>query len=277
MVTFLWIVFDVAISVRMMTSGYPLWEVGIWFGVGSALAVTAWIHEYREEKETDKRMEKLQETVGDLRQELSEARTTPHSRAGLVRRVNAGELAKTVAAGVGVCDKTVRKWAGRFSREGAAGLVDRSSRPHRLRCPTAPEVAEQVIALRRQRLLMKHIAAQLELSIATVSRLLKRVGLSRLSALDPPLLIQRYEYSAPGDLLHLDTKKVGRFHRVDSSITALTKSGDLGAGFEVTTIEHGHSRWPQEIPPETSARKPPPVSSCAQRSSRRWGSRSRAS
>ncbi len=80
------------------------------------------------------------------------ARTTPHSRAGLVRRVNAGELAKTVAAGVGVCDKTVRKWAGRFSREGAAGLVDRSSRPHRLRCPTAPEVAEQVIALRRQRL-----------------------------------------------------------------------------------------------------------------------------
>ena len=107
------------------------------------------------------------------------ARTTPHSRAGLVRRVNAGELAKTVAAGVGVCDKTVRKWAGRFSREGAAGLVDRNSRPHRLRCPTAPEVAEQVIALRRQRLLMKHIAAQLELSIATVSRLLKRVGLSR--------------------------------------------------------------------------------------------------
>ena len=96
------------------------------------------------------------------------ARTTPHSRAGLVRRVNAGELAKTVAAGVGVCDKTVRKWAGRFSREGAAELVDRSSRPHRLRCPTAPEVAEQVIALRRQTLLMKHIAAQLELSIATV-------------------------------------------------------------------------------------------------------------
>ena len=96
------------------------------------------------------------------------ARPTPHSRAGLVRRVNAGELAKTVAAGVCVCDKTVRKWAGRFSREGAAGLVDRSSRPHRLRCPTAPEVAEQVIALRRQRLLMKHIAAQLELSIATV-------------------------------------------------------------------------------------------------------------
>ena len=68
-----------------------------------------------------------------------------------------------------------------------------------------------MIALRRQRLLMKHIAAQLELSIATVSRLLKRVGLSRLSALSPPPPVQRYEYSAPGDLLHLDTKKLGRF------------------------------------------------------------------
>ena len=109
------------------------------------------------------------------------ARTTPLSRAALVRRVRAGEMPKTVAAGVGVCDKTVRKWAGRFSREGAAGLADRSSRPHRLRRPTAPALVEQAIALRRQRLLMKHIAARLELSIATVSRLLKRAGLSRLS------------------------------------------------------------------------------------------------
>jgi len=164
------------------------------------------------------------------------ARTTPHSRAALVRRVRAGEPPKTVAAGVGVCDKTVRKWAGRFSREGAAGLADRSSRPHRLRCPTAPAVAEQVIALRRQRLLMKHIAAQLELSIATVSRLLKPACLSRVSARDPPLLIQRYEYAAPGDLLHIDTKKLGRFHRVGSRITGTHQKRSLGAGFEVTHV-----------------------------------------
>ena len=164
------------------------------------------------------------------------ARTTPHSRAGLVRRVKAGELPKIVAAGVGVCDKTVRKWAGRFSREGAAGLADRSSRPHRLRHPTASEVAEQVIALRRQRLLMKHIAAQLELSIATVSRLLKRAGLSRLSALSPPPPVQRYEYPAPGDLLHLDTKKLGRFQRVGSRITGTHQKRSLGAGFEVTHV-----------------------------------------
>lgn len=181
------------------------------------------------------------------------ARTTPHSRAALVRRVRAGELPKIVAAGVGVCDKTVRKWTGRFSREGAAGLADRSSRPHRLRCPTAPAVAEQVIALRRQRLLMKHIAAKLELSVATVSRLLKRACLSRLSALDPPLLIQRYEYAAPGDLLHLDTKKLGRFHRVGSRITGTHQKRSLGAGFEVAHVcidDHSRLAYAEVLPDE---------------------------
>lgn len=183
------------------------------------------------------------------------ARTTPHSRAGLVKRMNAGELPKTVAAGVGVCDKTVRKWARRFAREGPAGLADRSSRPHRLRRPTAPALVEQAIALRRQRLLMKHIAAQLELSIATVSRLLKRAGLSRLSSLDPPLPVQRYEYAAPGDLLHLDTKKLGRFHRVGSRITGTHQKRSLGAGFEVAHVcidDHSRLAYAEVLPNETT-------------------------
>ena len=181
------------------------------------------------------------------------ARTTPLSRAALVRRVRAGEMPKTVAAGVGVCDKTVRKWAGRFSREGAAGLADRSSRPHRLRRPTAPALVEQAIALRRQRLLMKHIAAQLELSIATVSRLLQRAGLSRLSSLDPPVPVQRYEYAAPGDLLHLDTKKLGRFHRVGSRITGTHQKRSLGAGFEVAHVcidDHSRLAYAEVLPNE---------------------------
>src|SRR5882757_10138085 len=95
------------------------------------------------------------------------ARTTPHSRAELVRRVKAGERARIVAAGLGVCDRTVRKWVRRAAREGPAGLADRSSRPQRLRRPTAPAVAAQVIALRCQGLLMKHIATHLALSLAT--------------------------------------------------------------------------------------------------------------
>jgi transposase InsO family protein len=181
------------------------------------------------------------------------ARTTPLSRAALMMRVNGGELPKTVAAGVGVSDKTVRKWAERFSREGAAGLADRSSLPHRLRRPTAPTLVEQAIALRRQRLLMKHIAAQLELSIATVSRLLKRAGLSRLSALDPPPPIVRYEYAAPGDLLHLDTKKLGRFHRVGSRITGTHQKRSLGAGFEVAHVcidDHSRLAYAEVLPNE---------------------------
>jgi len=181
------------------------------------------------------------------------ARTTPLSRAELVKRVNAGELPKMVAAGVGVCDKTVRKWAGRFAREGPAGLADRSSRPHRLRRPTAPALAEQVIALRRQRLLMKHIAAQLALSRATVSRLLKRAGLSRLSALSPPPAIQRYESAAPGDLLHLDTKRLGRFYRVGSRITGTHQKRSFGVGFEVAHVcidDHSRLAYVEVLPNE---------------------------
>lgn len=181
------------------------------------------------------------------------ARTTPHSRAGLVRRMKAGELAKTIAAAAGVCDKTVRKWARRFEREGPAGLADRSSRPHRLRRPTPPALVERAIALRRQRLLMKHIAAQLELSLATVSRLLKRARLSRLNALDPPPPVVRYEYAAPGDLLHLDTKKLGRFHRVGSRITGTHQKRSLGAGFEVAHVcidDHSRLAYAEVLPNE---------------------------
>ena len=181
------------------------------------------------------------------------ARTTPHSRAELVRRVRAGEGSKLVAAGLGVCDKTVRKWVRRFAREGPAGLADRSSRPHRLRVPTAPTVTAQVLELRHQRLLMKHLAAQLELSLATVSRLLKRAGLSRLSALSPPPPVQRYEYAAPGGLLHLDTKKLGRLRRVGARITGTHQQRSRGAGFEVAHVcidDHSRLAYAEVLPNE---------------------------
>jgi len=181
------------------------------------------------------------------------ARTTPRSRAELVKRVRAGESARAVAAAFGLCEKTVRKWVVRFAAEGEAGLQDRRSRPHRLRHPTAPAVAEQVIALRRQRWLMKRIAHQLALSVATVSRLLHRAGLSRLRALDPPVPLQRYEYPAPGDLLHLDTKKLGRFHRVGSRITGTHQKRSPGAGFEVAHIcidDHSRLAYAEVLPNE---------------------------
>ncbi|WP_439478570.1 leucine zipper domain-containing protein [Brevundimonas sp.] len=80
------------------------------------------------------------------------ARLTAHSRAELVRRVlDQGQPRKVVAAAFGVDPKTVGKWVNRFRAEGAAGLADRSSRPHRLRAPTPPEVQERIITLRWQR------------------------------------------------------------------------------------------------------------------------------
>jgi transposase InsO family protein len=181
------------------------------------------------------------------------ARTTPHSRAELVRRIEAGEKPGVVAAAMGVCEKTARKWAWRSAREGPAGLFDRSSRPHRLHRPTAPALAVQALELRRQRRLMKHIAAQLTLSLTTVSRRLKRAGLSRLSVLDPSPPIQRYEYAAPGDLLHLDTKKLGRFHRVGSRITGTHQKRSLGAGFEVAHVcidDHSRLAYAEVLPNE---------------------------
>ena len=181
------------------------------------------------------------------------ARTVPHSRAQLVRRVANGETTVAVAAAYGVCQKTVRKWVARFEREGAAGLWDRCSRPHRLRSPTAPAQAEQVLVLRRQRWRMKRIGHELSLSLATVSRLLKRAGLSRLSALEPPIPVRRYEYSAPGELLHFDTKKLGRFHRVGSRITGTHQKRSPGAGFEVAHIcidDHSRLAYAEVLPNE---------------------------
>lgn len=184
------------------------------------------------------------------------ARTTPHSRAEMVRRVGAGQSVGAVAAGFGVCEKTVRKWVTRFAAEGGAGLTDRSSRPQHLRAPTPDAVIEQVVQLRRQGLLMGRIAAAVSLSKATVGRLLSRAGLSSLRALEPPLVIQRYEFPGPGDLLHLDTKKLGRFERIGSRITGTHQKRSHGAGFEVAHVcidDHSRLAYVEVLPDEKMA------------------------
>jgi transposase InsO family protein len=124
-----------------------------------------------------------------------------------------------VATAMGVDVKTVRKWVERFGAEAQAGLEDRSSRPHKLYRPTPPEVVEQVIALRRQRWSGKQIAKESGTSPATVSRILQAAGLSRARDLDPPEPVRRYERAEPGELIHLDIKKLGRFDRVGHRIT----------------------------------------------------------
>jgi len=167
------------------------------------------------------------------------ARTTAHSRAAMVRRVlEEGQSPMAVATAMGVVVKTVTKWIGRFKAEGLAGLHDRSSRPRRLRGPTALAVVEQIIALRRQRRTGMQIAQETRVSPATVSRVLRAARLSRAKDLDPLAPVVRYERKEPGELIHLDIKKLGRFekpgHRVTGDRTG--QSNGRGVGWEYVHV-----------------------------------------
>ena len=167
------------------------------------------------------------------------ARLTRHSRAELVRRVVLdGQSPKAVATAFGLCVKTARKWVARWRAEGEAGLTDRSSRPSRLRRPTPAAVAARVGELRRQRWTGKAIAAGLGVSPATVSRILKRLGLSRLRDLEPAEPVRRYEREHPGELIHIDIKKLGRFDRVGHRITGdrTGQSNSRGVGWEFVHV-----------------------------------------
>jgi transposase InsO family protein len=132
----------------------------------------------------------------------------------------------------------VRKWVERHASEGVAGLVDRSSRPHRLYRPTPQPVLERIEALRRQRLTGKAIAAEVGVSPATVSRVLKRLGLNKLKALEPAEPVRRYEREHPGELIHIDIKKLGKFNRVGHRITGDRRgqSNSRGIGWEFVHV-----------------------------------------
>ena len=167
------------------------------------------------------------------------ARLTPRSRAELVRRVLVeGQAPMAVATAMGVSAKTVRKWVERFAAEGAPGLADRSSRPHRLYRPTPQTTAERIEVLRRQRWTGKQIAQQTGVSPATVSRVLKRLGLSRMRDLEPAAPVIRYERKQPGELIHLDIKKLGRFDRIGHRITGdrTGQSNSRGIGWEFVHV-----------------------------------------
>mgnify|MGYP003343815930 FL=1 len=147
------------------------------------------------------------------------ARTTPKMRALIVERHQAGETPRSISSAVGVSPATVHKWLRRFRAEGMAGLNDRSSRPHRVQTTVNDEQYEKIKALRRAREPFWKIAASVGLSRATVARIGKVMGLSRLSSLDPKPLITRYEKSAPGEMIHIDIKKLGRIEGIGHRIT----------------------------------------------------------
>jgi transposase-like protein len=166
------------------------------------------------------------------------ARLTPHGRERLAKMILSGQTPEAASEAVGVCPRTGRKWRDRFEQEGLAGLQDRSSRPTRLRKPTPPEVIECIESLRRQRMPGKEIATTVGVSPATVSRVLERLGLSKLSALEPAEPSRRYEREQPGELIHLDIKKLGKFNQIGHCITGDRKgrSNSRGVGWEYVHV-----------------------------------------
>jgi transposase InsO family protein len=174
------------------------------------------------------------------------ARLTPKGREAMVRAVVDGGLAKAAAARqFNTTAKTVAKWVARFRAEGVAGLHDRSSRPHSSTSQTPQATCAAVEALRRQRYTGQEIAAKLAISPATVSRILQRLGLNRLSALEPAEPVRRYEREQPGELIHLDIKKLGRFNDIGHRITGDRRgqSNRRGVGWEYVHVAiDDHSR-----------------------------------
>ena len=159
------------------------------------------------------------------------ARTCPKSRRLLVRRVEEEGWSLTAAAeAAGVSERTAWKWVARWRAEGELGLVDRSSAPKRRPTQLTGERVEAIEALRRVRMTAAEIAECLGLALSTVSRWLKRIGLGRLSRLEPPEPPNRYERKRAGELIHVDVKKLGRILRPGHRVTGNKRSRKLTTG-----------------------------------------------
>jgi transposase InsO family protein len=153
------------------------------------------------------------------------ARLTPKGRALMLARLEAGQHQRDVAQAMGVSLTTLKKWLRRYRAEGPAGLLDRACRPRCSPRQLCGELRAQVIALRQQRRTGRFICQRLGVSGASVSRILRRARLSRWRDLEPRLPVRRYQRERPGELLHLDVKKLGRIQGIGHRIT-----GDRGPG-----------------------------------------------
>lgn len=182
------------------------------------------------------------------------ARLTIHSREQLARRVLERRLSlREAAAECGLSRQSAAKWVRRFHELGQSGLRDRSSRPHRSPRSTSAELVQQVEVLRRQRWTGVRIAKATGLSRATVSRILVRLKLNKARMLEPVQPIVRYERSAPGDLLHVDIKKLARIHKPGHRITGNPQDETRGAGWEflyVAVDDHSRMAYVAMMPDE---------------------------
>jgi transposase InsO family protein len=164
------------------------------------------------------------------------ARITPSGRMLLVRRILGGMPVTGAASAAGVSRRTAFKWKRRFTEAGEAALVDRSSKPHRMPRQAHPDRVQEVLRLRKRRDTGPQIAVHVGLSSATVARILARHGLSRLKNLEPKEPIVRYQRERPGELIHVDIKKLGRIGRIGHRIHGDRTTRVRGIGWEFVHV-----------------------------------------
>lgn len=171
------------------------------------------------------------------------ASLTPRGRAHLVQNV-AMQGCKVAAEAAGVSRRTASRWHRRHQLQGAAGLLERSSRPHHSPRRTPADKAERVCALRRNhRLTYVQIGERLNLSKSTVARLCARAGLNKLPGVQDVAPVRRYERDKPGELLHLDMKKLGRFERPGHRVTGDRTQNSRRSGWQALHVAiDDHSR-----------------------------------
>jgi transposase InsO family protein len=183
------------------------------------------------------------------------ARLVVHSREQLARLViEQGQTRKAAALAFHVSEKTAAKWVRRYREQGAAGLRDRSSKPHRSPRKTTSPLLERVLSLRRERRNGWQIAHELQISRATVSRILRRAGMNRLRSLDPPPPVVRYEHRHPGDLIHFDIKRLARFNKPGHRVTGVPGNESRGIGYEylhVAIDDHSRIAFSAILPDQT--------------------------
>jgi transposase InsO family protein len=165
------------------------------------------------------------------------ARMTVHGRALLVARVcDHGWRVEDAALAAGVSVRSAYKWLARWRAGGEGALHDRSSAPARAPRRLPPEVTAEIARLRRQRLSGPQIARRLQRPRSTVGLALRRLGLGRLAALAPRPPVIRYQRAGPGELLHIDTKKLGRIDGIGHRITGNRRDTRRGAGWEILHV-----------------------------------------
>jgi transposase InsO family protein len=187
------------------------------------------------------------------------ARLTVQGRKRLIGRIERDGV-RAAAEQSGLSERSARKWLSRYRAEGDAGLFDRSSRPHQVRAALTIEQRDAARVLRDRRLTIRAIADRLAVPVSTLRRWLKSQGLSRLPPREPPPPVRRYEHAAPGDLLHLDIKKLGRIVRPGHRVTGDPRDNTDGAGWECVHVaidDHSRVSFSHGYADETS------VSTCA--------------